>query len=112
MPPFCDGSDEIFTDEEREEIEAAEEAREEAALTAMLASWPHWAADLYLEIDSWVTTLPGWRGYLEWMASRRGSEARVSWKTLDGPIWARQVLAETAEDGTPIGAWPLVGASS
>ena len=96
---FCDGSDDPLTDEEREEIEAIEEAREEAALAEMLSTWPRWAAELYLEIDSWVTTLPGWRGYLDWMASRRTSEDRVTWQTLEGPLWARRVLAETAEAG-------------
>lgn len=97
--PFCDGSDYILTDEEREEIEAIEEAREEAALLEMLRSWPRWASALYLEIETWVTTLPGWRGYLEWMASRRGSEAGVTAWTLDGPMWARLVLEATAEAG-------------
>lgn len=96
---FCDGSDEILTDEEREEIEAIEEAREEEALLEMVRAWPRWAAELFPEIETWVVTLPGWRGYLEWQASLRGSEARVTACSLDGPMWARQVLESTAEAG-------------
>lgn len=95
---FCDGSDEIFTDEEREELEAAEAAREEEAEIEMLRSWPRWAAALWLEVEEWIVTVPGWREMLK-ASAYRGPEDRVTWRTLKGPPWARRVLAETAEAG-------------
>ena len=95
---FCDGSDEIFTDEEREEIEAIEAAREEEAEIEMLRSWPRWAAELHVEIGAWVVTVPGWREMLN-VGRYRGADDRVTAWTLDGPMWARRVLESVAEAG-------------
>lgn len=95
---FCDGSDEILTDEEREEIEAREAARVEEAQAEMLGLWPKWAADLYLEIESWVVTLPGWQGYLDFILSRPAANDVTAF-SLDGPMWARCVLEAVAEAG-------------
>ncbi len=87
----CDGSDEIVTDEEREAAEAADAAREEAALLEMFETWPRWAARLHVEMATMVNP-NAWRESLDFYLSLPGANDNLSAWTLDGPLWARRVL--------------------